>query len=72
MRDCENCGIGKRQENEILCEKFGTIQQLKEEKSTCIYFIEKRYEDGELLSPKCHILFQESILKTRKVNCGHK
>lgn len=68
MKTCRNCGLGIEDNNDLVsCFKYKTLSNPEEEKSNCLYFIEKIIEDGELLPPIQHLILIEQELGKRKM-----
>ena len=68
MKTCRNCGLGIEDNNDLVsCFKYKTLSNSEEEKSNCLYFIEKIIEDGELLPPIQHLILIEQELGKRKM-----
>ena len=68
MKTCRNCGLGIEDNNDLIsCFKYKTLSNLEEEKSDCLYFIERIVEDGEPLPPIQHLLLVEQELGKRKM-----
>jgi len=68
MKACHNCGLGIEDNNDLIsCFKYKTLSNSQEEKSDCIYFIERIVEDGEPWPPIQHLLLVEQELGKRKM-----
>ncbi len=68
MKTCRNCGLGIEDNNDLVsCFKYKTLSNSEEEKSNCLYFIEKIIEDGEPLPPIQHLILIEQELGKRKM-----
>jgi hypothetical protein len=68
MKSCENCGLCMKENNDLLsCIKYETLHNSKEDKESCLYYIETIIEDGEPLLPMQHLLLKEQELKSRKM-----
>lgn len=68
MKTCHHCGLGIEDSNDLInCFKYKTLSNSQEEKSDCLYFIEKIIEDGEPLPPIQHLLLVEQELGKRKM-----
>jgi hypothetical protein len=62
--NCKDCGIGTYDGEKIYCMCFSQQKELESD-DNCSYFINKRYEDGELMTPLIHLLFKEEEIKSR-------
>ncbi|OLN33229.1 hypothetical protein [Desulfosporosinus metallidurans] len=68
METCRNCGLGIEDNNDLIsCFKYKTLSNSQEEKTDCLYFIERIIEDGEPLPPIQHLLLVEQELGKRKM-----
>ena len=68
MKTCRNCGLGIEASNDLIsCFKYKTMSNTDEEKSDCLYFIDKIIEDGEPLPPIQHLLLVEQELGRGKM-----
>ena len=68
MKTCLNCGLGIEDSNDLVsCFKYKTMSNSQEEKTNCIYYIEKIVEDGEPLPPIQHLILVEQELGKRKM-----
>jgi len=68
MKTCHNCGLGIEDSKDLVsCFKYKTLSNSLEEKTNCIYFIERIVEDGEPLPPIQHLLLVEQELGKRKM-----
>lgn len=68
MKKSHHCGLGIEDGNDLInCFKYKTLSNLQDEKSDCLYFIEKKIEDGEPLPPLQHLLLLEQELGKRKM-----
>lgn len=68
MKTCRNCGLGIEDNNDLIsCFKYKTLSNSQEEKTDCLYFIERIIEDGEPLPPIQHLLLVEQELGKRKM-----
>ncbi|MGL6104652.1 hypothetical protein [Romboutsia sp.] len=66
MKTCGNCGIGSKKDgNKVECFKYKNIKNLDEESSKCLYYMEFKYEDGELMNPFQHLLLKEQDIKSK-------
>ncbi|TGE32915.1 hypothetical protein [Desulfosporosinus sp. Sb-LF] len=68
MKTCYNCGLGMEDNNGLVsCYKYKTLSESQEEKSYCIYYIEKIFEDDEPLALMQYLLLVEQELGKRKM-----
>jgi len=68
MKTCQNCGLGIEDSNDLVsCFKYKTLSNSHEEKTNCIYYIERIVEDDEPLPPIQHLLLVEQELGKRKM-----
>lgn len=68
MKTCQNCGLGIEDSNDLVsCFKYKTLSNSQEEKTNCIYYIERIVEDGETLPPIQHLFLVEQELGERKM-----
>lgn len=68
MKTCLNCGLGiEDSSGQVSCFKYKTSSNSQEEKTNCLYFIEKIIEEGEPLPPIQHLLLVEQQLGMRKM-----
>jgi len=68
MRTCHTCGLGIEDDNDhVSCFKYKTLSNSQEDKTSCIYFIERIEEDGEVLPPMQHLYLVEQELSKRKM-----
>lgn len=66
MQTCGNCGIGsKREGGKIECIKYKAIKDESENSASCLYYMEFKYEDGDLMNPLQHLLLKEQDLKSK-------
>jgi len=68
MKKCENCGLGIEENNDLItCFKYKTLKNAQEDRTNCLYFIERIIEDGEPLPQIQHLLLVEQELGKRKM-----
>jgi len=68
MRTCDTCGLGFDDNNElVICFKYKTLSNSQEDKTCCIYYIERIEEGGEALPPMQHLYLVEQELIKRKM-----
>ncbi|MCC0650778.1 hypothetical protein ACTPDI_17705 [Clostridioides difficile] len=66
MKNCVTCGISSKTEDEkIECMKYKRIQKSPNIENNCLYYIEFKFEEGELLNPLQHLLLKEQELKSK-------
>ena len=63
MKNCGNCGIGKKEMMELL--NVLNIKNELDNSENCLYYTEFRFEDGELMNPLQHLLLKEQDLKSK-------
>ena len=68
MKTCDTCGLGIVDNNDLVsCYKYKTLSNSQEDKTSCIYYIEKIVEDDEVLPPMQHLYLVELELSKRKM-----
>ncbi|MDO0823899.1 hypothetical protein [Desulfosporosinus nitroreducens] len=68
MKTCQCCGLSIEEDKDVIsCFKYKTLSKCQEEKTNCLYFIEKIIEDGESLPPIQHLILVEQELGKRKM-----
>lgn len=68
MKTCATCGLGIEDNNDLVsCYKYKTLSNSQEDKTSCIYYIEKIIEDGEVVPPMHHLYVVEQELSERKM-----
>ena len=68
MKTCHTCGLGIEDNNDLIsCFKYKTLSNSQEDKTNCMYYIERIIEDGEALPPMQHLYFVEQELAKRKM-----
>ena len=68
MKTCDTCGLGIEDNDDLIsCYKYKTLSNSHEDKTSCIYYIEKIVEDEEVLPPMQHLYLVEQELSKRKM-----
>ena len=66
MKTCENCGLGENENGSLVrCFKYKTLNDGQDDKESCLYYIERIWEEGEPLLSLQHLLLKEGELKAR-------
>ena len=68
MKTCQSCGLCIEDNNDLItCFKYKTLNNPQEDKTNCLYYLERIIEDGEPLPQIQHLLLVEQELGKRKM-----
>jgi hypothetical protein len=65
--DCTTCGLLDKQVLPNYCLRFKKAIEDFSAGQYCIYYFKEQYEEGELLTPQQHLLYQNQDQRSRKM-----